>query len=108
VPDVVELLQRLVDGYEDVKQRLERMERFLCVSVVKEAYAVEDVAERVERTPWTVRQWCNQGRVQAKKVPGRGRQGEWRIPHDEVVRLQAEGPKPPGTFDNERLSRIAS
>jgi len=30
--------------------------------------------------------------VRASKVPGKGRKGEWRVSHAELLRLQGEGP----------------
>jgi transposase len=85
---------------ENLAQRLDRIEQRLAVSVVKETYTTAEAAQRVGRSEWTVRQWCNQGQVEgAKKVHGKGRTGEWRIPHDEVVRLQNEGPLPSGTVN---------
>jgi hypothetical protein len=79
-------------------QRLERIEHKLEMNVEKETYTVEEAAERLGRRPWTVRQWCNLGQVRgAYKVRGQGRRGEWRIPHEELVRLQNEGPLPERT-----------
>jgi hypothetical protein len=81
-------------------ERLERIERHLALAVEKEWYTTEEAAERLGRKVWPVRQWCNKGQVPgAKKVRGKGRAGEWRIPHEGLVRLQNEGPLPPGTFD---------
>ncbi len=96
--------------YQELKQQLDRIETALKLSTTKEAYTVEDVAQRVGRVEWTVRQWCNKGQVAARKVRGKGRTGEWRISPDEVARLQAEGPAPEGTFDNGggRISRRAA
>jgi hypothetical protein len=34
----------------------------------------------------------------AYKVHGKGRTGEWRIPHQELVRLQNEGPLSEGSY----------
>jgi transposase len=80
---------------EQLPERLDRIEKSLALSVEKETYNTEEVAQRVGRAEWTVRQWCNKGQVPgAKKVHGRGRQGEWRIPHEELVRLQNDGPLP--------------
>src|SRR5262249_47829984 len=57
-----------------------------------------EAAERLGRRPWTVRQWCNKGQVRgARKVHGKGRTGEWRIPHDEGGRPQNEGPSRAGS-----------
>jgi hypothetical protein len=92
---------------EDMQRQLDRIERRMAMAVAKEAYSTEEVAERLSppRTPWTVRQWCNLGQARAWKVAGRGRKGEWRIAHEDLVRLQTEGPSSPGTFDNETGGR---
>jgi transposase len=86
------------DLLRELVERLDRIERRLELNVEKEAYTVEEAAERLNRSPWTVRQWCNKGQVEdAYKVHGKGRTGEWRIPHAELVRLQNEGPLPEGS-----------
>jgi hypothetical protein len=86
---------RLVELVTGMREQLDRVERRVGLGVVKETYTTEEVAERISRSEWTVRQWCNKGQVRGRKVRGRGRQGEWRIPHDELVRVQNEGPLPP-------------
>jgi transposase len=68
------------------------------MNVVKEGYTIEEVAERLNRAEYTVRQWCNKGQANARKVHGKGRTGEWRVSPDELARLQAEGPQPEGTY----------
>jgi hypothetical protein len=86
-----------------ILERLDRIEQRLAIAVEKEVYTTEEVAERLTAlkrkvTPWTVRQWCNLGQVPgAKKVRGQGRNGEWRIPHEALLRLQNEGPLPAPT-----------
>jgi hypothetical protein len=72
---------------------------------VKESYTTDEVGEKLGRSEWTVRQWANKGQIEAKKIPGRG-DGEWRVSHVELLRIQSDGPMPPGTFRN-RL-RVAS
>jgi DNA-directed RNA polymerase specialized sigma24 family protein len=100
--------QAQLDRMEQAQaERLERLERQLQLSAEKESYTTEEAAERLDKSEWTVRQWCNRGQAQGRKVPGGGRQGEWRIGHAEVVRLQGEGPSPKGTFDNGRDRRAA-
>jgi hypothetical protein len=91
-----------------MKEQLGWIEQRLGLSVVKDAYTPEEVGDRLpsKRTPWTVRQWCNRGQARAHKVHGKGRQGEWRITHEELLRLQNEGPLPEGTFDNRAAGRI--
>ena len=48
---------------------------------------VQEVAELTKYKPWTIRQACNQGRIKGKK----GDDGRWRIPREEVHRLQQAG-----------------
>jgi hypothetical protein len=44
------------------------------------------VAELLSVDSYTVKKWCREGRVQAKKV-----QGMWRIPESEVYKLISDG-----------------
>src|SRR4051812_3170812 len=89
------MLKSTNERLDSLNDRLDRIEERLAMNVVKEAYTTEEGAERLGRSHWTVRQWCNKGQVPgAKKVRGKGRTGEWRIPHEVLVKLQAEGPGP--------------
>lgn len=49
--------------------------------------SVDQAAERLDRSAWTVRQLCNAGQIKAVK----GDDKTWRIPADEVARLEEEG-----------------
>ena len=92
-----DLMQRVVAQQQEILDRLERMERFQSLSLVKESYTTGEAAERLGRSEWTVRQWCNKGQVKgATKVRGKGRTGEWRLSHEAIVALQSEGPLPVG------------
>jgi hypothetical protein len=79
---------------EKVADRICSLEKKLDLARVKETYTPEEVAAQVEKSPWVVRQWCNKGQVPGayKIQTGRGKKGEWRIPHETVLRLQNEGP----------------
>lgn len=79
---------------ELIARRLSNLEKLLALSRVKETYTAEEVAAHVQKSAWVVRQWCNKGQVPgAYKIrTGRGKKGEWRIPHEAVARLQNEGP----------------
>jgi hypothetical protein len=58
----------------------------------QEWYSVDQFAELVKREPFTVREWCRLGRIQArKKGSGRGRNQAWAIPHTELYRLERDG-----------------
>src|SRR5271157_395879 len=80
----------------DIEVRLDTIENLLreLVSqrVVKDYYSTAEVAKRVERSEYQVRQWCRTARIQAvKRHTGRGRSKEWMIPHDELVRYENHG-----------------
>lgn len=59
---------------------------------VKAFYTTAEVAKRLGKRPYTVREWCRLGRVRGEKThTGRGVDEEWRISHEELERLQNEG-----------------
>ena len=80
-------------------ERLERIEVLLLEihqdRQAKEWYSTAEVAEKVRRAEFTVREWCRNGRVRAEKERyGRGRALEWRISHEELQRILNHGPLP--------------
>lgn len=81
---------------EEVIRRLDRIESTLAALLlqrtVKEWYSTTEIAEILDRADYTVREWCRQGRIRAKKKPcGRGKGGEWLVSHEELTRLKNEG-----------------
>ena len=61
---------------------------------MKEWYTTEEFARLVGKAEFTVREWCRQGRIRAKKRPSGGRGlggGEWIVSHEEFLRLRSEG-----------------
>lgn len=59
---------------------------------IKEWYSPEEVADMLEKRPYTVREWCRWGRINARKRPtGRGDAKEWEISHEELERIKAHG-----------------
>ena len=59
---------------------------------VKEYYGVGEVAERLQKAEFTVREWCRLRRINAeKRRTGRGRSTEWVISHAELLRIEKEG-----------------
>ena len=59
---------------------------------VKESYETKEVAQLLGRKPYTVREWCRLKRINAyKAMCGRGCEEEWRITHEELMRIQNEG-----------------
>jgi hypothetical protein len=81
------------------ESRLERIEVMLKLlvqqKIVKEWYSTAEAAEILGRAEWTVRENCRLSRYHAnKRRTGRGRSLEWMISHEELVRIQNEGPLP--------------
>jgi len=59
---------------------------------IKDSYTTQEVAKILEKRPYTVREWCRLQRVNAfKAMCGRGCEEEWRITHEELLRIQNEG-----------------
>ena len=80
----------------NIDERLDRIEALLTAIVSREQtkdwYATVEVAKLLDRAEYTVREWCRQGRITARKKPcGRGKGGEWLVSHEEVMRLRSEG-----------------
>ena len=70
----------------------EKLDTLLSQAVPQDYYSVADVARSTSRAPFTVRQWCAQGRIRAEKRQcGRGLTREWMISHEELQRLRSEG-----------------
>jgi hypothetical protein len=82
-------LEARLDSIENLLREL------LSHKAVKEYYSTADVAERVGRSEYQVREWCRTGRIQAvKKSTGRGRSREWMVSYDELVRYESHGLRP--------------
>ena len=58
----------------------------------KEWFSTDEVAKILNRAAWTVRKWCRDNRVIARKRQcGRGLASEWMISRDELQRIRNEG-----------------
>jgi transposase len=85
-----------------LEEKLDRIESLL-VSLLgqcqrQEWYATDEFARRVGRSELTIRQWCRQGRIEArKKSSGRGAHAAWAIPHEELERFRREGLRKPSS-----------
>lgn len=85
IPELLERLVRIENLLLEIQQGRQ----------AKEWYSTAEVAEKVERAEFTVREWCRNGRVRAEKERyGRGRALEWRISHEELQRILNHGPLP--------------
>lgn len=92
--------QRLFQLLNDVEQYVSRIEQRLgSVTVgetfamsVREFYSVSEFAQLVEKSEYTVREWCRLLRVNAEKCDaGHGDSKAWKIPSDELARYRDHG-----------------
>jgi len=79
-----------------IDERLDRIEALLAALVqrqtIKEWYSTDEFARLVNKSEFTVREWCRHGRVHAeKRMSGRGPFPAWVISHEELLRYQREG-----------------
>jgi hypothetical protein len=86
------------EAIEDIRRMVAEVRELLVdQKKVREYYSVDQAAEFLDRRPFTVRQWCRLGRINAeKRKTGRGRSTEWVISHAELLRIQKEGLLPLG------------
>ncbi len=83
-----------VDG--EILERLTRIEEVLAEIAARpdaqEYYSTNELAQRLGRAEFTVREWCRLGRIYAeKRACGRGRTREWMVSHEELERIRAHG-----------------
>ena len=95
-----EKISALTDQVGSLQDRLLRLEEAVSSLVelvrdqrtIKESYTTVEVANILGKKPYTVREWCRLQRVNASKAMcGRGCEEEWRISHEELLRIQNEG-----------------
>jgi hypothetical protein len=86
------LLPRIDELTIEVKRLGELIARLTERQTVKEFYTTEEFAKLKGIEPRTVRDYCNQGRLEAtKKRSGHGRAKAWAISHAESERFDREG-----------------
>ena len=74
-----------------LRRILELLELVAGRAVQKDFYTVEEFAALVDRRPFTVRQWCNLGRINGQKsMTQSGPSTVWVISHREYLRYQQE------------------
>lgn len=80
-----------------IETRLASMEAMLkqllkAPATDRASYSVEEVAEMLGKAPFTVREWCRDGRINAsKRAEKRGGTEMWSISAQEVTRYQNDG-----------------
>src|SRR4051794_28648580 len=82
-----------MDELSVILERLDRIEKLLLdQKTIKDWYTTTEVGDILNKSEYTVREWCRLGRVRATKRPcGRGKSKEWVVSHEELTRLRNEG-----------------
>jgi hypothetical protein len=80
----------------EMKEQLDRIESVVCCPdnrrTAKKWFTTAEAARQLKRRPFTVREWCRLGRINAEKRPcGRGGNQQWKISADEIQRIDNEG-----------------
>ncbi|GAB5407259.1 MAG: hypothetical protein Aurels2KO_54900 [Aureliella sp.] len=93
-------VEQLVSEIAELKKEIGQLQqtitelRSMLVSETKdkESYTTKEVAQILGRKPYTVREWARLQRINAfKAMCGRGSEEEWRVSHEELVRIQNDG-----------------
>jgi excisionase family DNA binding protein len=91
----IDPLQELHSKIDALRAELAEVKQLLTAErgeVVKEAYTVEEVAERTGLSEYTIREeGCNKGRIEGAF---KGRDRKWRIPHATLMDLLTNGLPP--------------
>lgn len=96
-PDLVTLLTGMQTTINEMKTELSAIHSQLQAKppgpdVPRREYSVEEIAEILGKRPYTVREWCRHGQINAtKRAERRGAAALWSISSDELTRYKNEG-----------------
>jgi hypothetical protein len=105
----LDLLPGLEARLSGIEILLAEIHAFLAApKVARDWYTVEEVAAMLDKTPYTVREWCREGRINAtKRLEKRGGAELWNISAAEVERYRNKGLMTPDPYRNAARSRCA-
>lgn len=103
-PDIVSLLTLLSEGMRRLESQVSALrERPAVPQAPRTFYSVAELAKLVGKAPFTVRQWCNMGQINAvKRIEKRGGSALWGIAAEELERYRNDGLLP---MDPQRNNR---
>jgi hypothetical protein len=83
-------LEARLSGIEAILTQIQGL--LAAPKATRERYSVEEVASMMGKRPYTVRQWCLEGRINAtKRSERRGGAELWSISAAEIERYKNEG-----------------
>jgi hypothetical protein len=95
-PPPTETLGEILDRLGRIEVAMQTLVR---EKTVKDWYSTAEVAKILDRSEYSVREWCRLRRVVAVKKPTpRGAHAEWLISHEELQRLRNLGLRPVATL----------
>lgn len=95
--DVIGLLAALQGSIQELlvelgRVRAELQSRPAAPTRPQEWYSTAGASKLLQKSEYTVRQWCNEGRINAvKREERRGGSSLWKISTEEVARYKDEG-----------------
>jgi len=99
--EVKAMLEQLLKG----QQELLRSAR----GINQDSYSIEELASMLGKAPFTVREWCRLGRINAtKRKGGRGNAAEWNVARHEIERYLSEGLLPRAAAGKSDIAEEAS
>ena len=85
---------------EELRLLKEMVQELVQKRTIKDFYSVEELARALGKAPWTIRNYCRLGRINAlQRKCGRGRSKEWMISHEELERIRNHGFLPDPRFN---------
>jgi excisionase family DNA binding protein len=105
----IDMVPGLTARLSGIEAMLAQILEFLAApKVARECFTVEEVAVMLNKSLYTVREWCREGRINAtKRLEKRGGSELWSISVDEVERYRNEGLMTPDPYRNTARSRCA-